>query len=45
MSGLVKKGNDILQMKLGSWIEEISRGDWCVGLRYVIWYVPKVKIL
>ncbi|CAG8658499.1 22370_t:CDS:2, partial [Gigaspora rosea] len=27
--GLVEKGNDILQMKFGSWMEETSRGDWC----------------
>ncbi|CAG8607083.1 11139_t:CDS:2 [Acaulospora morrowiae] len=35
--GLVEKGNDILQVKLGSWMEETGKNDWSLGLKYIIW--------
>ncbi|RIB27587.1 hypothetical protein C2G38_2160228 [Gigaspora rosea] len=34
---LVKKGNDILQMRIGSWMEGMRRTDWSVGLKSVVW--------
>ena len=34
--GLVEKGNDILQIKLGAWMEETNRSDWSIGLKFVI---------
>ncbi|CAG8543522.1 20473_t:CDS:2, partial [Gigaspora rosea] len=35
--GSVEKANDILQTKLGSWMEETKRTDWSIGLPFVIW--------
>jgi len=34
--GLVEKGNDILQTKLSSWLEDNETNDWSLGLPTVI---------
>ena len=34
--GLIEKGNDILQTKLSSWLEDNETNDWSLGLPTVI---------
>jgi transposase InsO family protein len=34
--GLIEKGNDVLEVKLSSWLEENRRNDWSTGLPFVI---------
>lgn len=34
--GLVEKGNDILEKKIGAWMEQNSTKTWTVGLNYII---------
>ena len=34
--GLIEKGNDVLEVKLSSWLEENKRNDWSTGLPFVI---------
>ncbi|CAG8715186.1 581_t:CDS:2, partial [Acaulospora morrowiae] len=36
---LIEKGNDVLEVKLSSWLEENRRSDWSTELPFVIWAI------